>query len=266
MDDFIIIKSKEDIEDLFLYIKRYLKIKYKIKHAVDYKADVLNKIYIKKESFNKAMEAFADFIIRNYVFFFVEDYIDDGYYGEISPYELLVSAISDYKSGMIIKKIARDMEEFSTKFNEINLSGYLMFTFRKYEELISQIIGEALDVYNAEEEYKRIVALLSDYVDECNSKIDTIHIIKQPDESYMYYDYSLNNLNGLFKENIEKEFYNQKYTTEDEMLCVLLNLNPKRINLHLKEQKINLNYLFTLEAIFGERIKICSNCCKVCKS
>ncbi len=262
----MVIKSKEDIEDLFLYIKRYLKDEYNREFAVKYIIDDYYKIYIDKKSYNIALEAFADYLIRNYVFFFVQDYMDSEYNDDISLLDLLVESIINYKNRLIVNKIIDDMSEFSKLFKEINIAGYLIFTFRNYESLIDQAIGEAIILYNAEEEYKKFLALISDYIDDCCPKIDTLHIIKQTDGSYMYLDIDLKNIKELYWDKIKDELGDEEYTSEDEMLCVLINLKPDKINLHLKEQEINMNFIFTLEAIFGDRIRICSNGCRFCKS
>ncbi len=257
MDEFLIIKSKEDVKDLFLYIKRNIKEK----NAVKYDYDGYHKIYIDKKELNNALEAFADFLIRNYAFFFIKDYLDS----DFSLYDAIILSINNYQNALIIDKIKNDVEEFTNCFHELNIRGYLLFAFRKYEDMIMEAIGDVIDLYNAEEEYKRILTLISAYVDDGCPEIHTIHIIKKPDGNYEYYDTELNNIMPRFHERIKNEL-TENYTREDELLCVLINLRPENIFLHLNSLDINLNFLFTLEAIFGGRIKICTNGCPVCNS
>ena len=257
MDEFLIIKSKEDIEDLFLYIKRHIRNK----KAVKYSQGKYNKIYIDKNELNDAMEAFADFIIRNYAFFLIKDYFNEEY----SLLDIMDSSIKNFHNGSIVKNIKNDMEEFSNKYDEINIQGYLMFAFRKYEDMIYDAIRDTLELYLAEEEYNRILSVISMYVDESGSEIDLLHIIKDYNGKYLYYDGMLNNITHIIKDSINSELEND-CTEDDELLSVLIKYKPENINLHLKSQNMNINFLFTLEAIFGGRIKVCTSGCSICNS
>lgn len=270
LDRYIIIKSHEDLTQIYLFAKRYINDKFQIDN-MRYENTDGYKIYVEKSCFNKASEAFAEYLIRNYVFFFVQEFIDSINYeisfeDEIDLTESLSLAAINCKNPNILDVIKKDLEEFAKIYSEINLDGFVIFSFRKYEQTICDCISEELIAIKAEEEYEKILCMVSEYINDCNNNLNMLNIVLLSDNEFICYDELHIDVTGECNRIVENEFGNSDYSFEDKILSILLTQNPAICTIHLKGYTLNENLLYTLKRVFGKKIRICKENCEFCKS
>lgn len=258
LDQYIAIKSNEDLTQLYFFVKRCINDK---SHVTNVQYDNTNRhiIYVDKSCFNKASEAFAEYLVRNYVFFFIQELkesinYDISYDEEIELGELLSLSVINCQSPNIINEIKEELEEFSKMYSEINLDGFVIFVFRKYEQAICDCISNELIMIKAEEEYEKILSLVSEYISVSENYLNILNIVFQTDNSFICYDEFNNNITEMCKAEAAKEFGNEKNNFEDELLSILLTQNPNECIVNLNGYSINDNLFHTLKRLFGDRI------------
>ena len=258
LDQYIVIKSNEDLTQLYLFFKRYINDKFKASN-IWYENTNRYKIYVQKSCFDEVSEAVAEFLVRNYVSFFIQELKDNIYYDisydeEIELAELLSISVINCQKIKIIDEIKEELEEFSKIYSEINLDGFVVFAFRKYEPAICDCISNELITIKAEEEYEKILSLVSEYISVSQNYLNILNIAFQRDNSFICYDEYDNDITEICKTEAAKEFGNENNNFEDEILSILLTQNPEECIVHLNGYNINENLLITLKRLFDDRI------------
>lgn len=271
MNKYITVKSKTSLSELYDAVKRS---EGDTNDAAVYIQNSKNnrfKIIATNTSFRKSAEVIADFLIRNYISLLVDASPIKSYGGFDVPEITLVKnsffdIITKFDSGYIVSKIQDDIIMFADAHGEISIDGFLLFTFKKYEEDIFNILRKSVIETKTEEVYKSLISGLSAYFDSTEIISDTINIIKQSGNDCIYLDENSRDITAECRECTDiTDIYDGNDKIEDEILNVLICRNPRNIILHLKDGGINQNFLYTLESILGERFKICTNGCGICK-
>lgn len=258
LDQYIAVKSNEDLTQLYLFLKRYMNDKCQ-EYNVQYNKTNSYIIYVDKSCFNKASEAFAEYLVRNYVSFFIQELkesinYDISYDEEIELGELLSQYVINCQKPKIINEIKEEIEEFSKTYSEINLDGFVIFAFRKYEQAICDCISDELIMIKAEEEYEKILSLVSEYISVSENYLNILNIDFLKNNSFICYDEFDNDITEMCKTEAAKEFGNEGNNFEDELLSILLTQNPNECIVHLNGFDINDNLFHTLKRLFGDRI------------
>ena len=142
------------------------------------------------------------------------------------------------------------------------LDGFINFRLQKYNSILDEIISESVNTYIIEKEYMEFISLLKLYINSQNSNCNIVHLIYKTSESILLDENKDVILNS-------EEIFNAKYLSDisfssnDYTLNSLLNLLPKKIYIHLIDNKID-EFINTLQLIFENRVSICLNC-EICK-
>ena len=142
------------------------------------------------------------------------------------------------------------------------LDGFINFRLQNYTSILDDIVSESVNNYIIEKEYMEFISLLKLYINSQNSNINIVHLIYSTSESILLDEHKNIILNS-------DDIFNAKYLSDisfssnDYTLNSLLNLLPKKIYIHLIDNKMD-EFINTLQLIFESRISICLNC-DICK-
>ena len=142
------------------------------------------------------------------------------------------------------------------------LEGFAHFRIKNYLHELDEIVDLSVDKYVLAKEYMEFVSLLRLYINSKDSKEDIVHLI------YMCNESKLLNKNKQTID-ISEDVFNAKYLSDisfssnDYALNALLNLLPKKIYIHLIDERKD-EFIETLELIFENRVNICDDC-TICK-
>ena len=154
--------------------------------------------------------------------------------------------------------LSRCFFDFISKNKVLVLDGFLNFRVRPYINVLDDIVNEAVNEYVVEKEYLEFISLLRLYINSQNSNIDLVHVIYTDSDSILL---------DKNKEIITTDDINFKakylsdisFSANDYTLNSLLTLLPKKIYIHLIDCYID-EFINTLQAIFENRIQICTDC------
>ena len=142
------------------------------------------------------------------------------------------------------------------------LDGFVNFRLENYNKTLEEIIDYNVKQYVIEKEYAEFISLLKMYINSKDSTTNLVHLIYTNGESLL-----LDENKSII--NIEDSIFDSKYLSDisfssnDYALNALLNLLPKRIEVHLIG--IKDEFIDTLELIFTDRLFICNDC-NLCKT
>ena len=146
------------------------------------------------------------------------------------------------------------------------LQGFTNFRLKNYFDILDEFVNQAVSSYVIEKEYLEFVSLLKLYINAQSSNCEIVHIIYSNlntillDENKKIIDISQDSLDTKFLSDIS-------FSSNDYTLNPLLTLLPKKIYIHLIDNCID-EFINTLQAIFENRIIICTDCniCRLYKS
>lgn len=150
--------------------------------------------------------------------------------------------------------------------NKIYLKGIVTFRLSDYIKELQNQIDLAVNQYLIEKEYNEFVSLLRLYISTEPSQVNFVHLIYKNgtpillDENKKIIETDSNFINAKYLSDIT-------FSTSDIALNTLLNIIPKKIYIHLIDEKID-EFITTLELIFEHRIVMCTDCniCRIYKS
>lgn len=146
--------------------------------------------------------------------------------------------------------------------NSMILSGFVNFRIPNYIKSIDSVVDIAVNKFILEKEYKEFIELLKLYINSKEPNSNSIHLIYMNEDSILLDE----NKNILA---ISQDVFNAKYLSDisfssnDYILNTLLDLIPKKINIHLIQE--DDEFIKTLKLIFENRIHICDDC-DICKT
>ncbi len=156
--------------------------------------------------------------------------------------------------------------EYLLNHRSIYLQGFTNFRLRNYFNILDEMLTEAVNSYVIEKEYLEFISLLKLYINSQKSNCEMIHIIYSNsntillDEDKQVINMTQDNLNMKYLSDIS-------FSSNDYALNSLLTFLPKKIYVHLIDNYID-EFINTLQAIFENRITICTDCniCKIYKN
>ena len=147
---------------------------------------------------------------------------------------------------------------FISNHKSLYLEGFINFRLKSYFSILDEIVNTAVNHFLVEREYLEYISLLKLYINSQKSECDLVHIIYSSANSILLDKYK----------NIiapDENLFNSKYLSDisfssnDYTLNSLLNLAPKKIYIHLIDNKID-EFIQTLELVFENRINLCNDC------
>ena len=145
---------------------------------------------------------------------------------------------------------------------KLYLTGFTNFRLKPYLNILDDIVTEAVNSFVVEKEYLEFVSLLKLYINSEKSNCELIHIIYSNsntillDKDKHIIDVSQNLLDTKILSDIS-------FSTNDYTLNTLLTLLPNKIYIHLIDNYLD-EFINTLQAIFENRVHICTDC-NICK-
>ena len=123
---------------------------------------------------------------------------------------------------------------------------------------LQKIVDNAVNSFILEKEYNEFISLLKMYINSEPCVENTLHLVYSSeftiilDENKNIIDNSRDAFNAKFLSDIS-------FSTNDYTLNTLLTLLPKKIYVHLLDNKID-EFITTLSLIFEKRLEICADC------
>ena len=164
------------------------------------------------------------------------------------------------------KKLFNAFGDLLEQNKKIFLKGVITFRLFDYIQELTEEMDSTVNQYLIEKEYNEFVSLLRLYVNTETSRVNSVHLIYK-DSSPILLDENKNII------KIESNMLNAKYLSDitfsnsDIALNTLLNILPKKIFIHLIDEKPD-EFITTLELIFENRVVICTDCniCNIYKA
>ena len=148
--------------------------------------------------------------------------------------------------------------DFIKNHKVLYLDGFIYFRLKPYFSILDDTVNNAVNHFLIEKEYLEFVSLLKLYINSQESKCELVHLIYSSSESILLD----NNKNIIAPDD---DIFNAKYLSDisfssnDYTLNSLLNLIPKKIYIHLIDNKID-EFIQTLELVFENRVNLCTDC------
>ena len=265
---------KTNNEEILSYLKNefssfnMLNISYSMNEFKSYKNIIIHYTGIDKELFyTKLATIFSYLVIDYFEHDFIENILSNNYFyfdnTELAKIlELCNENICDddefsFTNRQII--LFDTFYEYITKHHSIVITCFINFRLKDYKNLLENLIDFSVNEFIIEREYLEFVTLLRLYV---NSQIPSpivVHLVAFGDniilldEHLEIIDVNKNALKAKYLSDVS-------FSNNDYVLNTLLNLLPKTIHLHLVSSSTNLDFINTLQLIFENRTKICTDC------
>ena len=142
------------------------------------------------------------------------------------------------------------------------LDGFIYFRLKAYFSILDDTVNNAVNHFLIEKEYLEFVSLLKLYINSQDSTCEVVHLVYSSSESIL-----LDKDKNIIAP--DSDIFNAKYLSDisfssnDFTLNSLLNLIPKKIYIHLIDNKID-EFIQTLELVFENRVNLCTDC-NICK-
>ncbi|MGF7186922.1 putative sporulation protein YtxC [Desulfitispora alkaliphila] len=225
---------------------------------------------------SKMASLITDVIINYWEFRFVEQIVRTQYYffTPEEKEEILNNSRKILESGLETRgiktvygkrkreKIMNKVEEYLVTEDEINIKGFVTFRLRDYMRELQEVVDTAVDEFMMEKEYNEFIRLLRYFVDIQEPKLDIVHVVINPDSSFMLYDEVGEELSSTYLESFFMEMAETDVNYDDLLISALITIAPKQIELHFKEKYIETEATKTVEHVFGNRVEKCLNCNK----
>ena len=204
----------------------------------------------------------TDIVIKIYEKQIIERILNhDYFYFSKNELNLILKKIDKIKNNDLYLKFTLIYESFYKYIStnkSIVLDGFIIFRLKKYIDLLSEAIDKSVNTYLVEREYAEFISLLKMYIESEDSQTEFVHLIYSSSNSTL-----LDNNKNIIP--INKNIFNAKYLSDisfssnDYTLNQLLSLLPKKIYIHLIDDKID-EFITTLILIFENKIEICKEC------
>ena len=161
------------------------------------------------------------------------------------------------------KAIYDALFEYLTEHHSIVLNGFINFRLKKYRNILDYNIDICVNNFLIEKEYYEFINILHLYVNTKDSKSDILHLVYINKESILLDENKniISTKNHIFDAQYLSDI---SFSSNDYCLNALLNLLPKRLNIHLVDN-FEDEFINTLKLIFENRVSICNDCdiCRV---
>lgn len=170
-----------------------------------------------------------------------------------------------YSSSERFNILYRTLYNYLISNHSIVFKGFINFRIKKYFESLLEQIDKSVSKFIVEKEYTEFISLLRMYINSEKPLCNSLHLI--------YFNFKpilLDENKNII--NVEENMHNGKYLSDitfssnDYTLNTLLNLLPKKINIHLIDENID-EFINTIKLIFEDRVLFCNDCsiCKIYK-
>lgn len=155
------------------------------------------------------------------------------------------------------KILVKNLTKYLNNNERISIDGFLRFRAKAYTHRIEEYLFDAAEEFFAEREYREFLELVKFYLLQTRSKIALLHIKLNCDGSFLLYDFKKSE---VVLDRKDFDFYNGNSFGNEDLLSVLLTLNPKRIIWHNNCFVKDTNLIDTIKEIFEDRFTECNGC------
>ncbi len=227
------------------------------------------KIIIEKNSFIELAGTFADFIIRDYVFFLVCRYLEvyntsKTTFDRYLIYEKVIKKVYDMENNNILVDVVRKLVDFSNEYCVINLDGFMKFVMKDYDDLILDRTDDFIDEILAEEELCEFIDMLKFYIATEPLGYGTINISVKSNGEYRYFDSSGIDVTEEWIDIFYNEIEDTEASCDDMLISLLVTMQPEKIIIHNIGRAKNKKLLRTIKILFEDRVIVCNENCKLC--
>ena len=148
------------------------------------------------------------------------------------------------------------------EFKKVVLQGFVNFRISGYIKSLDYLTDICVNNFIIEKEYNEFIELLKLYVNSKSTSNKMVHLIYLENETILLDEHK--NIIPKSDEDFNAKYLSDiSFSNNDYVLNALLNMLPKKINIHLLTS--DDEFINTLKLIFESRIKICKDC-NICKA
>lgn len=208
----------------------------------------------------------ADIVVNFYEEKILKRIINVNYfYFETNEKNAIYNNCEEYiyeKKEEIYESLFLGIKKYIENHRNIYLDGLVNFRLKNYVKNIDNIVDLGVNQYIIEKEYREFISLLKIYINSSVSKADLIHLIYLNGESTLL-DEDKNIIKASDSVSGVQYLSDISFSTNDIALNTLLNILPKRIEIHIIDKEDE--FVNTLKLIFEDKIRICNDC-NICKT
>ena len=147
--------------------------------------------------------------------------------------------------------------KYISENHSLIIDGFSQFRLLDYDRYLDQLVDLSVNQYIVEKEYTEFINLLKLYINSKASSGQIIHLVYQNGESILLD--TNRNIIIPSEDTFDAKFLSDiSFSSNDYALNTLLTILPKEIIIHLIDSSDE--FINTLNLIFEERIKICTDC------
>lgn len=263
MDDCIVLRSKDSLDELISFCKLNLMKNYTNLSAIEY---TNGEIRIDASAVLVVAPIISEYITYNYIY----DMADEILSGEYADYDDFLIWIAENSNNPDMRFIINALEEkftfFSKSYKEISLDGFALFAFNEFRGALTKITEKLIFEIKEDEDIEAFIGQLSTYVHTKPPLCDRLHIVICCDGSYRYFNINKKDITNECLKNFYNEFQDEYAQQNDILLSTLIIKLPREIVVHKNINMENENLFNTIYNIFGDRLKFCCDSkCNLCK-
>ncbi len=190
------------------------------------------------------------------------------YFNDIESKQILDDCMDLFNFDEIVytekyNAIYNALYEYVTEHHSIVLNGFINFRLKNYRDILDYNVDICVNNFLIEKEYYEFINILQLYVNSKESKSDVLHLVYVNKESILIDDNK--NIIPTHDHVFDAKYLSDiSFSSNDYCLNTLLNLLPKKLNIHLVDN-FEDEFINTLKLIFENRVSVCNDCdiCRV---
>jgi len=160
------------------------------------------------------------------------------------------------RKARVLQKVLDYLENNSS----IIIPGFVRFRMKDYVSEIEDAVDRAVEEYLMEREYNEFIKLLRYFVEIQEPKVDTINVLKNPDNSYRLLDGQGVTVNNELLDDLAGEVLENNINYDDLLISSLITIAPTRIVFHNGAVSEGSEILDTIKKVFHNKIAYCHGC------
>ena len=217
--------------------------------------------------YDKISSILTDIILRFYENRMLKRLLEYNYFyfNNLEKKEIINIASSFIENDTITKEdnyfsIYYSVMDYIKSNKSLVLEGFVNFRLQNYIKNLDYIVDISVNKYITDKEYNEFVSMLKLYVSITPPKASLVHLIYLNGESIL-----LDKNKNIIPIDTDDSVFNAKYLSDitfssnDYVLNALLNIIPKRLIIHLNDNKPD-EFISTLKLVFEKKAEICNGC------
>ena len=263
MEDCIVLRSRESLDELASFCKLNLMKNYTNLSTIEY---INEELRIDNSVASLIIPIISEYIVYNYIYDMADEILADDY----EYYDDFLLWIAENASNPDIRSIISALEKkftfFSRTHKKISWDGFILFAFNEFKDRLWKITEKLIFEIKEDEDIADFIGQLNTYIHTKPPLCDKLHIVRYSDGSYRYFNINKKDITKECLKNFYNEFKDEHALQTDILLSILIIKLPREIILHGKTNVYNEKIFNTIYNIFEDRFKICGDSqCDLCK-